>query len=151
TGDIHFRHDDTTESREGIETQKRLQRDRPSTYEREAAVKGLWSDGLVELELAGRVDGCDRGAGIVEEFKTSRSEAERLYAQAGGVHLAQLRIYAALLAREHPERSDWRLRLLYCNPDSDVVTPFEESHDATSLERFLADCCAALAARLADL
>jgi Rad3-related DNA helicase len=151
TGDIHFRYDDSTDSREGIDTQKRLQRDRPSTYEREAAVKGVWRDGLVELELIGRVDGCDHSTGVVEEFKTSRSDAERLYAQAGGVHLAQLRIYAALLAREHPERTDWRLRLLYCDPDSDAVTPFEESHDATSLERFLAGCCAALAGRLADL
>jgi DNA excision repair protein ERCC-2 len=151
TGDIHFRYDDATDSREGIDTQKRLQRERGPTYEREAALKGVWTDGVVELELVGRVDGCDRTTGVVEEFKTTRSEAERLYTQAGGVHLAQLRLYAALLARAHPERSDWRLRLLYCDPDTDAVTPFEEALDAAALERFLADCCAALARWLTDL
>jgi len=151
SGDIHFRYDDGTDSREGIDTQKRLQRDRGPTYEREMSVKDTWSDGIVELELAGRVDGCDLASGIVEEFKTTRSEAERLHAYAGGVHLAQLRLYAALLARAHPERTDWRLRLLYCDPDTDAVTPFEESLDAAELEQFLQRCCRALARALADL
>ena len=151
TGDIHFRYDDSTDSREGIDTQKRLQRERGPTYERETPVKGSWTDGTVELELAGRIDGCDLTAGVVEEFKTTRSEAERLYAEAGGVHVAQLRLYAALLSRAHPERTDWRLRLLYCNPDSDAITPFEESHDAAALERFLNRCCATLARALTDL
>jgi len=151
TGDIHFRYDDSTDSREGIDAQKRLQRDRDPTYEREIPVKGAWTDGTVELELVGRVDGCDLAAGIVEEFKTTRSEVERLYAEAGGVHVAQLRLYAALLSRAHPERPDWRLRLLYCDPDSDAVTPFEESLDAAALDDFLTRCCATLARALTDL
>ena len=151
SGDIHFRYDDSTDSREGIDTQKRMQRGRGPTYEREVAVKGIWSDGFAEIELAGRVDGCDLSAGIVEEFKTTRSEAERLYAEAGGVHVAQLRLYAALLSRLHPERAVWRLRLLYCNPDSNVVMPFEESLDVAALDGFLTRCCATLARALTDL
>jgi len=151
SGDIHFRYDDSTDSREGIDTQKRLQRERGPTYEREVPVKGVWCDGFAELELAGRVDGCDLSAGVVEEFKTTRSEAERLYAEAGGVHVAQLRLYAALLSRLHPERTEWRLRLLYCDPDSSAVTSFEESLDPAALEMFLTQCCTTFARALTDL
>ncbi len=72
TGDIHFRYDDSAESHEGIALQKRLQRDRPSSYQREAAVKCTWENGEVELELTGRADGCDVQQRLVEEFKTTR-------------------------------------------------------------------------------
>ena len=151
TGDIHFRYDDSTESQEGIDVQKRLQRNRPTTYEREAPVKGVWREGDVELELTGRADGFDRAEGLVEEFKATRTEPARLFEHVGSVHLGQLRLYAALLARAEPERTAWRLRLLYCDPDTDAVTPFEEQMARAALETFLNLCCARLAKSLLEL
>ncbi len=151
SGDIHFRYDESTDSHEGIDVQKRLQRSRPSTYEREATVRAIWREDDVELELSGRADGWDPHEGVVEEFKTSRIDPHRLFAHAGGEHLGQLRLYAALLARNQTRESPWRLQLLYCNPDSDAVTPFEEEMTQATLEVFLNRCCARLANSLRQL
>ncbi len=151
TGDIHFRYDESTDGIEGIEAQKLIQRTRPPTYQREASVKAVWRDDDVELELTGRADGWDPHEGIVEEFKTSRMEPQRLFAHAGSAHLGQLRLYAALLARSQVREVPWRLRLLYCDPDTRDVTPFEEDQDSAALEAFLQQCCARLAKWLREL
>ncbi|HTK97406.1 MAG TPA: ATP-dependent DNA helicase [Pseudomonadales bacterium] len=151
TGDIHFRYDESTEGAEGIEAQKVIQRTRPSTYEREAVVKTVWRDDDVELELTGRADGWDPHEGTVEEFKTSRMDPQRLFTHAGSVHFGQLRLYAALLARSQIRVLPWRLRLLYCDPDTRAVTPFEEEMDTSALEAFLQQCCARLAGWLREL
>ena len=151
SGDIHFRYDDSTDAVEGIAAQKRQQRDRPSSYIREASVGGVWRDGDVEIELTGRADGWDPEHRLIEEFKTTRNDPERLFAHAGTVHFGQLKLYAALLAREAATPSVLRLRLLYCDPDTDSVTPFEESVSSVELEAFLHACCARLAKALLDL
>ena len=151
SGDIHFRYDDSTDGAEGIAAQKRQQRDRPSSYVREATVGGVWRGGDVELELTGRADGWDPAQHVVEEFKTTRNNPARLFAHAGTVHFGQLKLYAALLARDDTTPSPWQLRLLYCDPDTDAVTPFEESLSSVELETFLHGCCARLAEALLDL
>jgi DNA excision repair protein ERCC-2 len=150
-GDIHFRYDDSTDAQEGIDIQKRLQRDRPATYQREAPVKRIWRDGDVELELTGRADGYDRSLGLVEEFKATRVEHVRLFEHAGSVHLGQLRLYAAALAHDDVERTQWNLRLLYCDPETDAITPFEERMSRDALEDFLDQCCRRLATGLLEL
>jgi DNA excision repair protein ERCC-2 len=150
-GDIHFRYDDSTDAQEGIDVQKRLQRDRPATYEREAPLRCIWREGDVELELTGRADGFDRAAGLVEEFKATRVEHVRLFEHAGAVHLGQLRLYAAVLARDEPQQTHWNLRLLYCDPETDVFTPFEERMSRDALQEFLNRCCRRLATWLLDL
>ena len=78
-------------------------------------------------------------------------EAQRLFTHAGTAHLGQLRLYAALLARSQVRQTPWRLRLLYCDPDSNAVTPFEEEMDCAALEAFLHRCCARLAKWLREL
>jgi DNA excision repair protein ERCC-2 len=150
-GDIHFRYDGATEGQEGIATQKRMQRDRPPTYQREISVMGSWRGEGVELSLSGRADGYDAEQGIVEEFKTTRVDPGHLFAHVGSVHRAQLRLYAALLAAAAPARSTWQLRLLYCHPDTFEITAFDETLSTARLQQFLAECCEKLAARLAAL
>ena len=151
SGDIHFRYDDSAESHEGIALQKRLQRDRPPSYQREATVKGVWRNGDVELELSGRADGWDAQQHLVEEFKTTRADPERLFTHLGPVHLGQLKLYAALFARTDPHQARWNLNLVYGNPDSGAITPYTMDASADELEAFLQRCCARLAARLVDL
>jgi Rad3-related DNA helicase len=150
-GDIHFRFEESTESEEGIALQKKLQRARPPSYQREGNVAAAWAAGVVELTLAGRADGWDLEQGLVEEFKTTRVDPARLYAHAGTVHVGQLRLYAALLARAAPERAQWQLRLLYCHPDTQAVTPYEETISASELAQFLDRCCERLARQLVAL
>ena len=41
TGDIHFRFDESTESQEGIDAQKRIQRTRPSTLSARSFRQGV--------------------------------------------------------------------------------------------------------------
>jgi Rad3-related DNA helicase len=151
SGDIHFRYDEATLSQEGIALQKRLQRDRGVTYQREVAVNGHWRNEAVLLTLAGRADGFDPDAAVVEEFKTTRADPQRLHDHAGSVHRGQLRLYAALLARDAPQHARWRLRLLYCHPDTSIVMPFEETLTVAQLDAFLNACCERLAGRLSAL
>ena len=130
-----------TRSEEGIATQRRLQRNRPAGYLAEHPVRQRVCIGDAAFELSGRVDGlslCGDPA-LIEEFKTTRMDMERAHEQDGAVHWAQARLYAALLARQHPQVCRWRLRLLYCHPDTDATRVYEQLADAQALELFLRD------------
>ena len=126
-------------SLEGISTQRRIQRNRPEGYRPEYPVRQRYSVNGAEFELRGRVDGLqiDAGTALVEEFKTTRIDVETLHRHDGPVHRAQARLYAALLAHEYPEIREWRLRLLYCHPDTDRVRAYEETARPEELEAFL--------------
>ena len=137
-GDIHLRFERGTTGAEGIATQKRVQANLPESYLREHPVA---YDFLIDKEpwqLRGRIDGCDPVAGLVEEYKTTRADIDRLHDHAGHVHKAQLHLYAALLAIEYPAVEYWQLDLCYCHPDRDnVVKRIGESLAAAQLLEFL--------------
>ena len=153
-GDIHARFDDTADAQEGIATQRRLQRNRGERYQREVTVSTVWLHrGRTHLALAGRIDGVDRSASepTVEEYKTTREDPARVHAHLGALHFAQLTLYAAMLAREEPSVATWRLRLVYCNPDTDASTAYEDQRSPVELERFLDEACSTFALALAKL
>jgi len=121
-GDIHVRFERGTTGAEGIATQKRVQGLLSEPYVRERAVA---FDFVVEDEawrLSGRIDGCDPVAGLVEEYKTTRADVDAMHAHIGHVHRAQLHLYGAMLALEHPEVTNWQLDLCYCHPDENKVS-----------------------------
>ena len=128
-----------TRADEGIATQRRMQRDRPAGYRVEHPVRQRVTVGGVTFELRGRVDGAalDTDPALIEEFKTTRTDVQTVFAHDGAVHWAQARLYAALLAREHPQIRKWRLRLLYCHPDSDECCTYERTAGPRELESFL--------------
>lgn len=130
-----------TAAREGIATQRRIQRNRPDGYRPECPVRQRVSVNGREFELRGRVDGflVNAGTALVEEFKTTRIDMHTVHRHDGAVHWAQARLYAALLARECPDVSDWRLRLVYCHPDTDRVRTHEKSAHSEELEAFLSE------------
>lgn len=136
---------------EGIAAQQAAQRGRPGGYQREVVVQGDFPIAGGTLAISGRLDGCDLTADppLVEEIKTTRADpaaAERLL---GSAHWAQVTLYAALLAREHPQHSAWQLRLLYCHPDTDDRTPFDRTLTHAELAVFLAETVADYRAWLA--
>lgn len=137
-GDIHVRFERGTTGAEGIATQKRVQATLAEPYVRERAVA---FDFFVEDEawhLSGRIDGCDPSAGLVEEYKTTRADIDAMHAHIGHVHRAQLHLYGAMLALEHPEKDSWQLDLCYCHPDEDQVSRrFGERCSSKELIQFL--------------
>ncbi|MEZ5560476.1 MAG: ATP-dependent DNA helicase [Pseudomonadales bacterium] len=155
-GDLHARLDSRTRAEEGIRTQRRHQQRRGGTYQCERAVSLQTVLGAVPVTLGGRIDGCDLSATppLLEEFKTSRADPERLHRHSEAVHWAQLRLYGGLLVREllnaaagpgsarEPVTAPEDLlclRLVYCHPDTDEVRSFESLCSAGELLAFLDD------------
>lgn len=150
-GDIHYRYTASATAREGISAQRRAQPEREG-YRREVPVEATFTRNGVELRIRGRIDGIDDGAGVIEEYKTTRSEVPALHGHIGHLHMAQLKLYAGLVnATEAPpaSRDAWRLRLIYLHPDDGTATPFEAVHGRDELAEFLVHTIAAYTAWLA--
>ena len=145
-GDLHYRYDRATTAVEGIGAQRRAQRGRPESYRREAPAEATLTRHGVALTVRGRIDGFDPEAGLIEEFKTTRSDIERLHAHLGHVHLAQLRLYAGLVGGE---RESWRLRLAYLRPDDGSSWHVEETVTREAAADYLARTVEAYASWLA--
>ena len=151
-GDIHYRYTGSATAVEGIGAQRRAQPERDG-YRREVPVATSVTDNGVTLCIRGRIDGIDDAAGVMEEYKTTRSEVAALHAHIGHLHMAQLKLYAALVndgdgAAAAP-RDAWRLRLIYLHPDNDDATQLDETHSRDALADFLADTVADYTAWLA--
>ena len=150
-GDIHYRYTASATAREGISAQRRAQPEREG-YRREVPVEATATRNGVELRIRGRIDGIDDGAGLIEEYKTTRSEVPALHGHIGHLHMAQLKLYAGLVnATEAPpaSRDAWRLRLIYLHPDDGAATPFEAVHGRDELAEFLVHTIATYTAWLA--
>ena len=144
-GDIHHRYEKATLAEEGIARQKEWQKHRGDGYRREFLVSGEWHG----VEVAGRVDGWDAAAGVVEEIKTTRVDARALQEHQGHLNLAQLKLYGGMLALagETPKL----LRLIYLHPDEPGELVLEEPADADELTAFVERTCAAYADWLAQV
>ena len=142
-GDIHHRYEKATLAEEGIARQKEWQKSRGDGYRREFFVSGQWHG----IEVSGRVDGWDAAAGVVEEIKTTRVDARSLHEHLGHLNLAQLKLYAGMLALagETPKL----LRLIYLHPDEPGELVVEEPADTDELRAFVDRTCAAYADWLA--
>jgi len=120
---------------EGTRLHRLAQKRRGAGYEPEVAVEFRSAIGKDELVLSGRVDGLQRDCDppMVEEIKT----VDRFWKGAADpLHVAQLRIYAAILA----SRNGWRdvdLRLTHIDLESgrETTIPFRET--AETLIEFL--------------
>lgn len=153
-GDIHFRFDAATDAEEGIATQRRMQQDRAAGYRREQRVSACWGPPRREsLEISGRIDGLEvrNDCALLEEFKTTREVPARLHGHAGLLHFAQLRLYAAMFAaaEEGTGIAHYRLRVIYCHPDTRATEVFEETCAPDTLAAFLEATCRRFALDLA--
>jgi Rad3-related DNA helicase len=157
-GDIHYRYDEPTLAKEGIATQQALQRQSSATraatgYQRELSIAVERRVGRRATVVSGRIDGCDPSLPVplVEEYKTTRTDPVSLYRHAGDVHMGQLKIYAALLIVSGHQAAAFRLRLLYCHPDSLTVMPIEVVVDRVTLTAFFDRCLRAFVLAIARL
>ena len=146
-GDIHYPHQSATLAQEGIARQKSYQQDRGESYRRERSVSATFG----ELEISGRIDGWDAEARLVEEVKTTRGDPGELHAHAGDVHLAQLRLYGALLVLSDEVLDELRLRLVYLHPVNPGETVFDETAGREDLIGYFEGTCAIYAAWIANV
>jgi DNA excision repair protein ERCC-2 len=90
----------------------------------------------VQLTLRGRADGFDPEQGLVEEIKTCRVPAASIPAAVSRLHLAQGRLYAALIARAE-RRDALTVRLTWLNIDSGEEPALEQHYSRAELDDFL--------------
>ena len=156
SGDLHLGGQSTTLAQEGIAAQRRWQENRGESYRREHRVSAAFG----VLEVTGRIDCWDPAASLVEEVKTTRTDVATVHGHAGGQHLAQLRLYGALLvlggARAEDEapadaetsggagdcERELNLRLVYLHPQ-DAVPPraFDERWNEADLVAYFEATC----------
>ena len=135
-GDIDHRFTPSPTGLEGIEGHQRVAAQRPASWQAEYSLEHRAQLEGVRLTLRGRADGYDAEAGLVEEIKTCRAPAERIPEAVNSQHLAQARLYAAMIAaRDQVDRL--RVRLTWFNIDSGEQWCLDEEQDAAQLQDFL--------------
>ncbi|MGC1480213.1 MAG: PD-(D/E)XK nuclease family protein, partial [Chthoniobacterales bacterium] len=120
---------------EGTRGHRKLQGSRGDDYRAEVGVERTFERDGVSLRVVGRIDGLIDATvpPLVEEIKTVDAGWS---GRADVLHLAQLRIYAAILA----EQNDWsqvEARLTYYDLDTERESPFAEVEAAETLASFL--------------
>lgn len=134
-GDIDHRFTPSPTAEQGIEGHQKVYRRRPESYQREYPVDTTVALGGLDLRIRGRADGYDRDRRLVEEIKTCRVPAEAIPAEVTHLHLAQGRIYAAILAAAE-DCEELTVRLTWFNIDSGEEYPLEQSYSRMELDRF---------------
>ncbi|MFT5481979.1 MAG: DNA excision repair protein ERCC-2 [Halieaceae bacterium] len=123
-GDIDFRFTPSPSGAQGIEGHQHLYRKRPQSYCSEFPVlEQIDAEGMA-LEIRGRADGYDPVLRMVEEIKTCRVAVSDIPEASQSVHLAQAKIYGALIARAE-QLSDLLVRLTYLHIDTLQESSFD--------------------------
>lgn len=136
-GDIDHRFRPSPTGEQGVAGHQRVYRRRGESYLNEYPVTYSHSEGGLRLRLRGRADGFDPAAALVEEIKTCRIAPALIPESVSRMHLAQGRIYAALIAIER-DLPELEVRLTWFNIDSGRETPLSQSYTRAELEEFLA-------------
>lgn len=119
---------------EGGRAHRRVQNRRTGDYEAEVPVEWKAVRGMVDLTLSGRIDGlrATHSPPVVEEIKS----VDRFWdGNADPLHLAQLKIYAAILAGQR-NWAEVELHLTYLNLETDTETVLPFRLTRTELEEF---------------
>ncbi len=137
SGDIDHRFTPSPTAEEGVQGHQRVYRRRPDSYLREYPVQYRHPLAGMALLIRGRADGYDPDAALVEEIKTCRVPAHKIPQSVSREHLAQGRLYAALIAiAEDLPRLE--VRLTWFNIDSGEEQPLSQEYSRGELEQFLA-------------
>ena len=100
-GDINYRFDESTQMHEGIRAQQQYQEQQlkeSQHYSREHHLSRQFVYEELQLNVSGRADGVLLNPIIlVEEIKATRKPVDELFHSRGIEHVAQARLYAAML------------------------------------------------------
>ena len=136
-GDIDHRFTPSPTGVQGVAGHQQVYRRRGESYCSEYPVSYCHSQGGLQLNLRGRADGYDPDAGLVEEIKTCRIRPALIPDTVSRMHLAQARLYAALIAIAQ-DLVQLEVRLTWFNIDSGEETPLSQDYSRQELEDFLA-------------
>ena len=136
-GDLDLRFTPSPTGAEGIEGHGTVTARRPTGYQREVPLEGVFDT----LRVRGRADGWDPHAKRLEEIKTYRGDLAAVPLNHRALHWAQARIYGALICRQLGLQGV-TLALVYFNIDTQVETVFTEVHEVPALQVFFDAQCA---------
>ena len=136
-GDIDHRFTPSPTGVQGVAGHQQVYRRRGDTYRSEYPVAYDHFEDDLQLRLRGRADGFDPAVALVEEVKTCRIRPALIPATVSQMHLAQARIYAALIAIEQ-DLDELEVRLTWFNIDSGEETPLSQRYSRRELDEFLA-------------
>ena len=150
SGDIDYRFTPSPTSAQGIEGHQHVSRKRPDSWCSEFPVEYLYVLGEWQLQVRGRADGYDASRGIVEEIKTCRVNPGSIPESVTQVHLAQARLYAAIIA--HSESCEQlEVRLTWFNIDSEEEWSTDFVYSAVELAEFLCESLQTFSAWLQEI
>lgn len=143
-GDLAYGQERTPTAQQGMEGHQRLQAQRPLLYQREVSIKTSVEARHCSWVLAGRLDGLQpdyqqQNNTLLEEIKTTYYTDATLPRPQYDVHLAQARLYGALLCQQQ-NLNTLTLRLTYLNLEDNTTFQREQDVSATELTGFLQDC-----------
>lgn len=151
SGSLEFRYTPSPTAEEGIRGHQKLQKRRINAAgtEQDYTAEYLLEGTLKGITLKGRADGylsaaesvASEGYPLLEEIKTHRGELDRIGDGQRQLHLAQLKVYGALLCLRD-DLPAVRLRLVYYDIDRDQESPNESLWQANALIDFAEDLCA---------
>lgn len=136
TGDLDLRFTPAPTAQEGIAGHAAVAARRSGDYEKEVRLVGEHAG----VRVVGRADGWYPARTELEEVKTHRGEVGRIPDNHRALHWAQLKVYGALICRQHG-LTEIRLTLVYFNIDSQQETLFSERHEAAALQAFFEQQC----------
>src|SRR6056297_3314266 len=141
SGDIDQRFQATPTAADGQRGHREVAGRWPAGWEPEVPLSFRWCRDGRALLLRGRADGVDRGAALVEEIKTCRVDPARLPEALSRQHLAQGRLYAAMLVQTEALPAV-TVRLTWYQLDTGEEHSLEQQYEAAELAAFLDDSLA---------
>jgi len=147
SGDIDHRFSASPTGVQGVAGHQRVYARRPATYLSEYAVEYTHREPGLQLTLRGRADGFDPQQGLVEEIKTCRVAPDAIPEHVAQLHMAQGRLYAALIAaRESLDALE--VQVTWFNIDSEEAFSRGRRYSRAELAAFLDDTLARFGAWL---
>lgn len=137
-GSLEYNNTPSPTAEQGIQGHKIVQSRRPATYQPEYLLEGS----CLGIQLRGRADGYqpDDERPLLEEIKTHSGEVARISYDRQALHLAQLKIYGALLCARD-QLAEVSLRLVYYDIHQDQETPFTTTWSCSALTDYLIILC----------
>lgn len=142
SGDIDNRRSGAADNamQEGSRLHRLIQKRMGADYEPEVFLRYVYETEHYPIVVEGRADGiitAQSGEVTVDEIKTTWKDVSRMK-EPVPVHLAQARVYAAIYGLQH-DREDMRIRMSYCNVDTEELQYFYEEHTTEWLKQWFFD------------